>query len=128
MNEANQTSGSRPADPGAIHSHSIAEIPVILLIWQVSSPVVDGLRGFPDAIIAVFLEATVQACSVHLLRNSMDFVSWKDRKPLATALKGIYAAVDATAAEAALTAFEASHWGSVIPRSASCWSSSASCR
>ena len=41
----------------------------------------------------------VQNCIVHLLRNSMDFVSWKDRKPLVTALKGIYRAVDAKAAE-----------------------------
>lgn len=48
--------------------------------------VVDGLKGFPDAITAVFPDATVQTCIVHLLRNSMDFVSWKDRKPLASAL------------------------------------------
>src|SRR5690606_19067264 len=73
--------------------------------------VVDGLKGFPDAITAVFPEAVVQTCIVHLLRNSMDFVSWKDRKPLASALKTIYRAVDAKAAEDALTAFEASEWG-----------------
>ena len=48
--------------------------------------VVDGLKGFPDAITAVFPETVVQTCIVHLLRNSMDFVSWKDRKGLATAL------------------------------------------
>jgi putative transposase len=53
--------------------------------------VVDGLKGFPDAITAVFPDATVQTCIVHLLRNSMDFVSWKDRKPLASALKTISA-------------------------------------
>jgi len=52
--------------------------------------VVDGLKGFPDAITAVFPEAIVQTCIVHLLRNSMDFVSWKDRKGLATSLKEIY--------------------------------------
>ncbi len=73
--------------------------------------VVDGLKGFPDAITAVFPEAVVQTCIVHLLRNSMDFVAWKDRKPLAAALKAIYRAVDAKAAEDALTAFEASEWG-----------------
>jgi putative transposase len=73
--------------------------------------VVDGLKGFPDAITAVFPDATVQTCIVHLLRNSMDFVSWKDRKPLASALKTIYRALDAKAAEEALTAFEASEWG-----------------
>ena len=54
--------------------------------------VVDGLKGFPDAIIAVFPEATVQTCIVHLLRHSLDFVSWKDRKPVAAALKDIYRA------------------------------------
>ena len=73
--------------------------------------VVDGLKGFPEAITAVFPETTVQTCTVHLLRNSLDFVSWKDRKALVGALKGIYRAVDATAAEAALSAFEAGEWG-----------------
>jgi putative transposase len=56
--------------------------------------VVDGLKGFPDAITAVFPQATVQTCIVHLLRHSLDFVSWKDRKPVAAALKDIYRAVD----------------------------------
>lgn len=83
--------------------------------------VVDGLKGFPDAITAVFPEAVVQTCIVHLLRNSMDFVSWKDRKPLVTALKGIYRAVDAQAAEQALTAFEASEWGQRYPAIGPSW-------
>jgi putative transposase len=83
--------------------------------------VVDGLKGFPDAITAVFPEAVVQTCIVHLLRNSMDFVSWKDRKPLAGALKGIYRAVDAKAAEEALTAFEASEWGRRYPAIGQSW-------
>jgi putative transposase len=43
--------------------------------------VVGGLKGFPDAITAVFPQAMVQTCVVHLLRHSLDFVSWKDRKP-----------------------------------------------
>src|SRR4051794_20152305 len=72
--------------------------------------VVDGLKGFPEAITAVFPQATVQTCIVHLLRHSLDFVSWKDRKPVAGALKGIYRAVDADAGEAALSAFEQSFW------------------
>ena len=67
--------------------------------------VVDGLKGFPDAIQAVFPDATIQTCIVHLLRQSLDFVSYKDRKAVAAALKGIYKAVDAAAGEAALTAF-----------------------
>lgn len=83
--------------------------------------VVDGLKGFPDAINAVFPDAVVQTCIVHLLRNSMDFVSWKDRKPLASALKSIYRAVDAKAAQEALTAFEASHWGQRYPAIGQSW-------
>ena len=58
-----------------------------------------GLKGFPEAITAVFPETVVQTCIVHLLSNSMDFVSWKDRKGLATALKQIYSATDDEAAE-----------------------------
>ena len=73
--------------------------------------VVDGLKGFPEAIRAVFPEAVVQTCIVHLLRHSLDFVSWKDRKLVAAALKDIYRAVDPVAAEAALAAFEAGPWG-----------------
>ena len=73
--------------------------------------VVDGLKGFPDAITAVFPQATVQTCIVHLLRRSLDFVSWKDRKPVAAALKDIYRAVDAAAGEAALAAFDDGIWG-----------------
>jgi putative transposase len=83
--------------------------------------VVDGLKGFPDAITAVFPDAIVQTCIVHLLRNSMDFASWKDRKALAAALKDIYRATDATAAEAALTAFEASFWGQRYPAIGQSW-------
>jgi putative transposase len=73
--------------------------------------VVDGLKGFPEAITAVFPDATVQTCIVHLLRHSLDFVSYKDRKAVAAELKGIYRAIDAEAGAAALTAFEAGAWG-----------------
>lgn len=83
--------------------------------------VVDGLKGFPEAITAVFPEAMVQTCIVHLLRNSMEFVSWKDRKALASALKDIYRAVDATEAEKALTAFEAGPWGQRYPAISQSW-------
>jgi putative transposase len=77
--------------------------------------VVDGLKGFPEAITAVFPEATVQTCIVHLLRQSLAFVAHKDRKAVAAALKGIYRAVDADAAEAALAAFEDGPWGRKYP-------------
>jgi putative transposase len=83
--------------------------------------VVGGLKGFPEAITAVFPQATVQTCIVHLLRHSLDFVSWKDRKPVAAALKGIYRAVDADAGEAALSAFEESFWGQKYPAIGQSW-------
>jgi putative transposase len=73
--------------------------------------VVDGLKGFPEAILAVFPEATVQTCIVHLLRHSLDFTAYKDRQAVAAALKDIYRAPDAAAAETALAAFEESEWG-----------------
>ena len=83
--------------------------------------VVDGLKGFPEAIHAVFPEATVQTCIVHLLRYSLDFVSYKDRKAVATALKDIYRAVDDIAASAALDAFEAGPWGQKYPAIVQSW-------
>ena len=57
----------------------------------------------------------------HLLRNSLDFASWKDRKDLARAMKLIYSAVDDTAAEAALTAFDAGFWGQKFPAIGQMW-------
>jgi len=83
--------------------------------------VVDGLKGFPEAITAVFPQATVQTCIVHLLRHSLDFVSWKDRKPVAAALKAIYRAVDADAGETALSAFEEGYWGKKYPAIGQSW-------
>jgi transposase-like protein len=63
--------------------------------------VVDGLNGFPEAIAAVFQPTIVQTCIVHLIRNSMDFASWKDRKPTAAELKAIYRATDTDVARRA---------------------------
>jgi putative transposase len=83
--------------------------------------VVDGLKGFPDAINAVFPETMVQSCIVHLLRNSLDFASWKDRRELARELKAIYTATDNKAAEAALTAFENGGWGRKFPAVGQMW-------
>jgi putative transposase len=51
--------------------------------------IVDGLKGFPEAIAAAYPETIVQTCIVHLLRHSMEFASWKDRKPVAAGLKTI---------------------------------------
>jgi len=83
--------------------------------------IVDGLKGFPEAIVAVFPEATVQTCIVHLLRHSLDFVSYKDRKAVAAALKGAYRAKDAADGEAALAAFEAGAWGQKYPAIGQSW-------
>src|SRR3954469_18724897 len=83
--------------------------------------VVDGLKGFPEAITAVFPDATVQTCIVHLLRQSLAFVSYKDRKAVAAALKEVYRAVDAAAAAAALAAFEDGPWGRKHPAIGPSW-------
>lgn len=83
--------------------------------------VVDGLKGFPDAINAVFPETVVQTCVVHLIRNSMSFASWKDRKSIASALRSVYRAQSAEAGLAALDAFEAGHWGQKYPAIAQSW-------
>jgi putative transposase len=83
--------------------------------------VVDGLKGFSEAILAVFPDAQIQTCIVHLLRNSLAFVSYGDRKDVATELKGIYRAADAQAGETALAAFETSKWGVQYPAIAQGW-------
>ena len=83
--------------------------------------VVDGLKGFPDAITAVFAQTVIQTCIVHLLRNSMNFVAWKDRKEVAAALKTVYRVANAAAGLAALEAFEAGPWGRKYPTIAPCW-------
>jgi len=82
--------------------------------------VVDGLKGFPDAINAAFPEATVQTCIVHLVRHSLNFCGWKDRKTVAKDLKRIYQATDDVEAEKALADFEA-EWGQKYPSIAPSW-------
>jgi putative transposase len=82
--------------------------------------VVDGLKGFPDAITAVFPRATVQTCIVHLIRNSLSFVSWQDRKRLLAALRAIYRAETAEVAELRLSDFEA-EWGKKYPAIGPAW-------
>jgi putative transposase len=70
---------------------------------------VDGLNGFPEAIAAAFPKTQVQLCIVHMVRNSLRFVSWKDRKEVAAGLKSIYQSVTLAEAEQALEAF-AEQW------------------
>jgi putative transposase len=83
--------------------------------------VVDGLKGFPEAINSVFPETQIQTCIVHLIRNSLDFCSWKDRKPVAQELKTIYRAKDVDAAAAALQEFEDGPWGKKFAAIAALW-------
>src|SRR3954471_14830998 len=82
--------------------------------------VVDGLKGFPDAITAVFPKAIVQTCIVHLIRHSLAFVSWQDRKRLLPALRAIYRAETAEMAEQRLAEFEA-EWGKKYPAIGLAW-------
>lgn len=70
---------------------------------------VDGLKGFPDAIEAVFPSTQVQLCVVHQVRYSLSFVSWKERKTVAADLRAIYAAPTVEQAERALVAFRAKY-------------------
>ena len=81
---------------------------------------VDGLTGFPEAIEATFPHATVQTCLVHQVRSSLRFVSYKDRKPLASDLRKIYTAVDAEHAADELTAF-AEKWDHRYPMISASW-------
>src|SRR5262245_51278942 len=83
--------------------------------------IVDGLKGFPEAITAVFPQAQVQTCVVHLIRNSLAFVSYKDRKAVAAALKAIYRAKDAEAGLAALETFAEGPWSRKYPAIAPAW-------
>ena len=83
--------------------------------------VTDGLKGMPEALATVFPATTLQTCIVHLIRNSLDYASWKDRKPLAQALKAIYTAPTAEAAQAELEAFAQGPWGRKFPPIVSAW-------
>ena len=83
--------------------------------------VTDGLTGMPAALEAVFPRTTLQTCIVHLIRNSLDYASWKDRKMLAKALRPIYAAASAEAAAAALDAFADGEWGRKFPTVVAAW-------
>src|SRR5271154_2146752 len=83
--------------------------------------VTDGLTGMPAALEAVFPRTTLQTCIVHLIRNSLDYASWKDRKPLAAALRPIYAAASAEAAAEALDTFADGEWGRKFPTVVAAW-------
>lgn len=83
--------------------------------------VTDGLKGMSEALAAVFPATTLQTCIVHLIRHSLDFANWKERKPLATALRAIYTAPSAESAAAVLDAFERGPWGAKFPTVVASW-------
>lgn len=83
--------------------------------------VTDGLKGMPEALEVTFPATTLQTCIVHLIRNSLDYASYRDRKALAAAIKPIYKAPSAEAAEAALHAFESGEWGRRYPTVVAAW-------
>lgn len=83
--------------------------------------VTDGLKGMSEALAAVFPATTLQTCVVHLIRHSLGFANWKERKPLAAALRPIYTAPSAEAAQVALDAFAAGPWGTKLPTVAGAW-------
>lgn len=90
-------------------------------VGDVLIAVTDGLKGLPDALEVAFPQTTLQTCIVHLIRNSLDHVGWKDRKPLAQALRPIYTAVNPQAAQTALEAFETGPFGQRLPAIAAAW-------
>lgn len=81
---------------------------------------VDGLTGFPDAINAVFPQTKVQLCIVHMVRNSLRFVSWKERKEVAADLRKIYRSISVEEAEQELNSF-AAKWDDKFPTISQMW-------
>ncbi len=81
---------------------------------------VDGLKGFPEAIEAIFPKTTVQTCVVHLIRHSLKYVPRRERERVARDLKPIYTAIDANAAQAALETFD-EKWGARFPVITQAW-------
>jgi putative transposase len=81
---------------------------------------VDGLKGFPDAIETIYPKTQIQLCIVHMVRNSLKYVSWKERKVVARDLRGIYSASSAEAGEQALDAF-AEAWDERFPQISKSW-------
>jgi putative transposase len=81
---------------------------------------VDGLKGFPEAIETVFPDTQVQLCIVHMVRHSLNYVSWKQRKDVAKDLKAIYQSSTLEQAEMSLDEFEA-NWGDKFPTIGKSW-------
>jgi transposase-like protein len=97
---------------GELKSRGVEDILIALI---------DGLKGFPEAINAVFPQAQIHHCVVHLVRQSLSYVSYNDRKKVGLELKAIYRAPTLEGAEAALAAFEKSSWGRRFPPITALW-------
>ncbi|CAM4134400.1 IS256 family transposase [Bordetella bronchialis] len=85
--------------------------------------VTDGLKGMEQALNAVFPATTLQTCIVHLMRSSLDYASWKERRAVAAALRPIYSAPTVEAAQAELARFEQGLWGQRYAPIAQAWRS-----
>ncbi|MHC2763993.1 putative transposase [Bradyrhizobium liaoningense] len=107
-----------PANPSQRRSYT--KLLTLPGVADILIAVVDGLKGFPEAINSVFPKAMVQTCIVHLIRNSLSFVSWKDRKAILPSIKAIYHAENADAALLRLEDFEA-EWGKRYPAIGAAW-------
>jgi putative transposase len=83
--------------------------------------VIDGLKGFPEAITAVFPHTQIQTCIVHLIRNSLSFCNWKERRAVARELKEIYNAQSAELAAKKLEDFANGPWGKKLPAIVQSW-------
>jgi putative transposase len=83
--------------------------------------VTDGLKGMAEALAASYPATTLQTCIVHLIRNSLEYASWRERRQLAAAIKPIYTATSAESAETELTAFEAGPRGQKFPTVVASW-------
>lgn len=83
--------------------------------------VTDGLKGMTEALEALYPATTRQTCLVHLMRQSLDLANWKERKPLAAALRPIYTAPTVEVAAEQLAVFEGSAWGQRSPTIGKAW-------
>ena len=81
---------------------------------------VDGLKGFPEAIESIYPKTQVQLCIIHMVRHSLKYVGWKERKAVAADLRAVYTAATAEAAEQALDAFE-KKWAPRFPSIVKSW-------
>lgn len=95
-----------------LHNRGVEDILIALI---------DGLVGFPDAITTVFPQTQIHHCVVHLVRQSLTFASWKERRAIAGALRAIYQAPSEEAARAALEAFASGPWGTKYPAVPALW-------